>query len=230
MAYAVGHHLDENGLATVGEGEGAGGFCGGAHGEDVVAVDADGVHAVAGAAGGDAIATVLVAGGCGDGVAVVAADEDAGCLSCGGDVEGGVEVAFARGAFAEVGDGHTGFGVRVLLVLEFERVGCAGCVGELGCECGGYGPDVEFPGTVVNRHITATTGIVAVGKELSHELVESEASLHEDTGLTVLAEDGVAGAESTGGPDGYAFFSSGYLACMSKVKFLEMKVWYHVET
>ena len=48
-----------------------GGLCGVVDGEDVVAVHADGGHAVGGAAHGDAVALVLLRGRGADGVAVV---------------------------------------------------------------------------------------------------------------------------------------------------------------
>lgn len=111
-----------------------GGF---ADGEDVVAVDADGVDAVSDPAARDAVAPVLFQGGRRDGVAVVAADEDDGAGAGGGDVEGGVEVALAGGAFAEVA-GYDALGeVWVLEGLEFESVGGAGGLGDLGREGGG---------------------------------------------------------------------------------------------
>lgn len=113
-------------------------FLGGfADGEDVVAVDTDGVDAVADPAARDTVAPVLFQGGRGDGVAVVAADEHNGAGAGGGDVEGGVEVALAGGAFAEVA-GYDALGeVWVLEGLEFECVGGAGGLGDLGREGGG---------------------------------------------------------------------------------------------
>lgn len=56
---AVAHCFDEDGPATVGEGDLACFLCGFVDGEDIVAVDADGVDAVAYAAAGDAVAAVL---------------------------------------------------------------------------------------------------------------------------------------------------------------------------
>lgn len=155
MADAVGHHFDEDGLAAVLEREAPRLRGGAAHGEDVVAVDAEGGDAVACAAGSDAVAPVLVRGGGGDGVPVVAADEDAGDLAGSGDVEGSVEIAFAGGALAKVADCYPGLGVWVLDVLHFECVGGAGCMWDLGCEGGANGMDVEFFAAVVYRHVAA---------------------------------------------------------------------------
>lgn len=44
-----------------------------------------------------------------------------------------MEVAFAGGAFAEVAGDDARWDVRVLEGLEFERVGCSGGLGDLGC-------------------------------------------------------------------------------------------------
>lgn len=122
---AVAHRLDEDGFPAVGEGNAARFLRCFVDGEDVVAVDADGVDAVAYAAAGDAVAAILFQGRGGDGVAVVAADEDNGTGAGGGDVEAGVEVAFAGGAFAEVAGDDAGGEVGVLEGLDFEGVGCS---------------------------------------------------------------------------------------------------------
>lgn len=50
--------------------------------------------------------SVLLGCGRADGVAVVAADEQAGRLQGGGKVEGGVEITFAGGALAKIGGCH----------------------------------------------------------------------------------------------------------------------------
>ena len=104
-----------------------------ADGEDVVAVDADGVDAVADATARDAVAAVLLQCGRRDGVPVVAAYEDDGAGACGGNVEGGVAVAFAGGAFAKVAGYDSRWEVGVLQGLQFQGVGGAGGLGELGC-------------------------------------------------------------------------------------------------
>lgn len=114
MRDTVGQGLDEDGLAAVLEGELAGFLDGLADGPDVVAVDADGVDAIANAAAGDAVTAVLLKRGRGNGVAVVAADEDDGAGPRGGDVEGGVEVARAGGSLAEEGDGDEGLVLGLL--------------------------------------------------------------------------------------------------------------------
>ena len=122
---AVAHRLDEDGFPAVGEGDAARFLRCFVDGEDVVAVDADGVDAVAYAAAGNAVAAILFQGWGGDGVAVVAADENDGAGAGGGEVEAGVEIAFAGGAFAEVAGDDTGGGVGVLEGLDFEGVGCS---------------------------------------------------------------------------------------------------------
>lgn len=135
----VAHCLDKDGTAAVRERNAACFPHRLVHGEDVVAVDADRVDAVAHAATGDAVAAVLFQCRGGDGVAVVAADEDDGAGASGGDVQAGVKVAFACSALAEVAGYDSGRGVGVLEGLEFQGVGGAGGLGDLGCEWGGDG-------------------------------------------------------------------------------------------
>mmetsp|Transcript_34619 Transcript_34619/g.87452 ORF Transcript_34619/g.87452 Transcript_34619/m.87452 type:complete len:218 (+) Transcript_34619:148-801(+) len=88
-------------------------------GPDVVAVAAGSLDVVAHAPHRDAVALVLLADGGADGVAVVAAEEDDGALEGGGEVEGAVEVALARGSVPEVAH-HAR-----ILALHLERVGGA---------------------------------------------------------------------------------------------------------
>ena len=198
VTHAVGHHFDEDGLAAVLERKAPCVRGGAAHGEDVVAVDAEGRDAVACAARGDAVAPVLVRGWCRNRVPIVAADEDAGDLAGRGDVEGGVEIAFTGGALAKVADCHSGLGVRVLDVLHFQCVGGAGCVWDLGCEGGADGVDVEFFAAVVYGHVAAQAIVLGVCEELVHEGREGEAALEVDARFAVLAEDDVGGGEGAG--------------------------------
>lgn len=128
MGDAVGHGFDEDRAIGFGEGAGAGVLGYFADSEDVVAVDADGVDSIADAAGGNAVAFVLLDTGGGNGEAVVAADEEHRAGFGGGDVEGGVEVAFRGGAFAKVTgyDAAVGvFGTGCHAVFQLERVGGA---------------------------------------------------------------------------------------------------------
>ena len=71
-------------------------------GDDVVAVDLQGRHAVAGGAGGDGAAGHLAFGGDRDRPAVVLDEEHHGGLHHGGEVQGLVDVALGGGAVAEV--------------------------------------------------------------------------------------------------------------------------------
>lgn len=134
MRDAVAHCFYEDRFAAVFEGHTAGFFCCFADGEDIVAVDADGVDAVANAAAGDAVAAVLFQRWGRDCKAVVAADEDDGAGACGGDVEGGVEIAFAGGTFAEIACYDSGSYVGILKGLKLESVGGAGGLRNLGGE------------------------------------------------------------------------------------------------
>lgn len=94
MGNAIGHCFDEDGAPAIGERQLARFLGHLEHGPDVVAVDADRVDSVAGAAAGDAVAAVLFQRGGRDGVPVVATDEDYGAGARGGYVEGAVEISF----------------------------------------------------------------------------------------------------------------------------------------
>ena len=83
MGGAVAHRFDEDGFAAIFECHSAGFFGDFTHGENVIAVDADGVNAVANAAAGDAVAAVLLDCCGGDGEAVVSTDEYYGTRACG---------------------------------------------------------------------------------------------------------------------------------------------------
>lgn len=111
---AVAHSFNEDGPSAIFQGHSTGFFGHFADGEDVVSVDADCVDAVSDSSAGDAVASILFEGWGRDGVAVVAADEDYGAGSCGCDVEGGMEVAFACGTFAEVAGNDPLWDVGVL--------------------------------------------------------------------------------------------------------------------
>lgn len=207
VAYAVSHHLNEDGLAAVEEGEAARFFCGASDREDVVAVDAEGCDAQTCSAGSDAIATVLVGGGRRDGIAIIAADKYARDLTRCGDVEGGVEIAFAGCSFAEIADYDALGLVRVVHVLQLECVGGTGCVGYLGCERGADSVDVEFLTAVVDGGVAAATIVFGVGEELVHEGGQREAALQVDARFAVLAECYVAGLQGGCRADGDAFFA-----------------------
>lgn len=119
MGDAVAHCLDEDGLAAVREGEFASSDRSFSHGEDVVAVDADGINAVADTSAGYAVATVLFQRWCRDGEAVVPTYEDDGAGAGGGDVERGVEVALGGCSFAKVAGADSVGEGRVELTLQF---------------------------------------------------------------------------------------------------------------
>ncbi len=75
--------------------------------------------------------------------------------------------------------------------------------------------DIELAAAVVHGHITSFADIFAVSEELVHELGEGEATLFEDTGLSVLSEDDVFWGQSRGGANCYSFFTSRYLLVVS---------------
>lgn len=136
---AVAHRFDEDRFSAVFERHATSLLRDFAHSKNIITINANSVDTVSYAAASDAITTVLLDGGGGDGEAVVAADEDDWTGARGGYVEGGVEVTFASGTFAEVA-GYNSLGDGgVLKGLEFEGVGCAGGLGNLCAEGGGDG-------------------------------------------------------------------------------------------
>ena len=126
------HRFDEHRFLLLG-GDLARGLGGYVHRHYVVPVHADRCEPVPHAAGGDPVALVLFQRRSGDGVAVVAADEDHRTVARGRHVESGVEVAFGCGALAEVADDN------VARVFELQGVGGADSVGDLRGEGGGNG-------------------------------------------------------------------------------------------
>lgn len=59
----------------------------------------------------------------------------------------------------------------------------------------------------MNRHVTASPVVVAVGEELAHEVPEGEAALLKDACFAVLGEDHVIGGQGSCGADADALFS-----------------------
>ena len=120
-----------------------------------------------------------------------------------------MEITFGGGAFAEVA-GHNALGEgRVVLSLEFERVGCPGGLWDLGSEGAGNGVDVEGRAAVVHRHVPSLAEIEVVGEELIHELWEREPALGEHAGFPILREDRVVRGERGGATDCDAFLARG---------------------
>ena len=114
VGYAVAHCFDQDRLAAVLEGHFARFFGDFAHGEDVVAVHADRINAIADSTAGNTVAAVLLECRGRDGVAVVTANEDDGAGACCCDVERGVEIPLAGGALAEVTGTDSGHDVGIL--------------------------------------------------------------------------------------------------------------------
>jgi hypothetical protein len=49
--------------------------------------------------------------------------------------------------------------------------------------------NIEPLTTVMNGHVTAFPWVIAIGKELTHEVFEGETSLLKDPGFSILGED-----------------------------------------
>mmetsp|Transcript_42637 Transcript_42637/g.137396 ORF Transcript_42637/g.137396 Transcript_42637/m.137396 type:complete len:389 (-) Transcript_42637:19-1185(-) len=117
-ADAVRHRLDERGLPLL-DGDAPRRPRRGVHSEQVVAVDANCGHTKRDPARRDAVRLVLVVGVRGDGIAVVAAEEDGRAAVYGRDIQRRGNVALRRAALTKVGDGAPS------LALELHRVGGA---------------------------------------------------------------------------------------------------------
>lgn len=134
---AVTHRFDQDGFPTAFKRQLSSFLCGCSHRKDVIAVHANSIDTVTDTSTCDTIAAVLFECRGGDGVPVVPADEDDGAGTGCGDVEGGMKVAFASGALAEVTGYDSGGEVGVLEGLEFQSVGCPGGLRDLSRERGG---------------------------------------------------------------------------------------------
>mmetsp|Transcript_8862 Transcript_8862/g.18410 ORF Transcript_8862/g.18410 Transcript_8862/m.18410 type:complete len:246 (+) Transcript_8862:507-1244(+) len=172
----------------------------GVDGEEIVPVHPYSGHAVAWSAGDDAVSGVLIVGGGGDGVAVVAAEEDHGGLDRGGEVACGVEVDGGCGSFSEVGDGYGCFfgvvgGGGGSHVVQFQFVRRPDRLSQLGPQRTADGVIVQSPASVMNGHLPSPSQIQIVGEALIAELLEGETPPHEDSGFTILSEDVVLGAQ-----------------------------------
>ena len=99
--FTVGHCLNEDG-AILFEGNFAGLCSGIVNGPNIVAVHANGPHSIAGSPRSNAIAAELIAGGCTDSIAVVAAEKDDGGFQSSSKVKSSMEIALAGSAFAKV--------------------------------------------------------------------------------------------------------------------------------
>lgn len=78
MRDAIGHCFDENWLATALKSHCSCLLCGLSDGPDVISIHSNCVNAVANSSACNAISSVLVKGGCGDGKSVVTANEKNG--------------------------------------------------------------------------------------------------------------------------------------------------------
>jgi hypothetical protein len=60
----------------------------------------------------------------------------------------------------------------------------------------------------MNRHIATLASVIAIGKQLAHEVLQSKSSLLEDTSFTVLSEHHIIWGESRGRTDCDTFLAS----------------------
>src|SRR6478735_1966787 len=181
---AVGHGFDQHRAVTgAGVREGAAGRPD--DGDDVVAVDLQRRHAVAGRAGGDGAASHLAFGGNRDGPAVVLHEEDHGRLHHGGEVQCLVDVALRGRSVAEVGQRDAVFLLQGLAVGPADGVQHGS---------GDDGLDRGKPG--LQRVVEAAVPGGLVGGHIAHHV---HAHGPGDAHLAVGGEDEVAG-----GVDGVA--------------------------
>jgi len=158
--------------------------------EEIVTIDADGVDAVAESASSDTVTAVLILGGGRDGVTVVTAEEHDRSLKGSGEVQTGVEITFGGSTLTEEANNDL---VRLGLL---KSISGTNSLRELSGEGGGDSLEVEVLGTVVDRHLTTLTKVILVTEALVSELLEGEATPHEDTSFTVLSIDDIFLIES----------------------------------
>ena len=149
--------------------------------EQVVSVHADGHDSVARAAAGHSVASVLILDVGRYGVAIVAAEEDHGHVEYGRKVHGGVRVALARAAVAEVGD-------RAQAVLH-ALVGVGGAHGlwHLRGDGARNGHKVQVLRTVVDGHLAALARAQRVAENLMRRLLYAVAAPQNHASFSVLS-------------------------------------------
>mmetsp|Transcript_117771 Transcript_117771/g.329791 ORF Transcript_117771/g.329791 Transcript_117771/m.329791 type:complete len:551 (-) Transcript_117771:227-1879(-) len=161
--------------------------------DEVVTVDADGGDAEGRPAAGDAVAAVLVLHARGDGVAVVAADEERLRPVDRGHVQRRQRVALGGGAVAEVGHGDA------VIPAELVGVARAGCLRHLGAEHRMHGLHVLVQHAVVDLQVAALAAVALVANVLVHDLLRGEAAPKEHAELPVLRPDHVLPLQGRGG-------------------------------
>lgn len=65
--------------------------------------------------------------------------------------------------------------------------------------------------TVMDRHVSPLAGVVVIGSQLAHEIFESKATLHENSGLPILTSYHVLRVERSCRANGDGLFSCGNL-------------------
>jgi len=158
----------------------------GVDGEDVVAVDAHGGHAIGLALLRDRLRRALLADGHRDGPLVVLAEEDARRAVDRGEVHPAVEVVGRRRAVAHVAEHDD---------VVAARLGChrgADCVADLRADHGGHAVVVALLERVVARHLPALAAVVAVADQLVDRLAERQAAHHCGSAFAQRGEHPVA--------------------------------------
>jgi len=56
--------------------------------------------------------------------------------------------------------------------------------------------NIKLAAAIMNRHVPPFSRVIAIVKQLAHEVCEGKASLLEDACLSVLGEDNVFGCQS----------------------------------
>lgn len=67
--------------------------------------------------------------------------------------------------------------------------------------------NIELATAVMDWHVASLAMILGISEELIHELIQCEASVFEDTSLTILSKDYVRRKKSRGRAYSYAFFA-----------------------
>lgn len=107
-------------------------------------------------------------------------EEDDGARGGGGNVEGSVEISLRGCSLTEIAH-HT-----VLLSRALDGICSSRGLGQLGSKRRRDGLEMQGLGTVVDRHLTTLAQIHVVRVALVHELIQSESTVQQGSGLTVL--------------------------------------------
>mmetsp|Transcript_33339 Transcript_33339/g.91982 ORF Transcript_33339/g.91982 Transcript_33339/m.91982 type:complete len:397 (-) Transcript_33339:175-1365(-) len=155
----------------------------------IVAVHADGVHAIRGASDRDAIARVLVLAGCRNRPTVIAAKEQALRLQRRGEIQRDCKIPLGGSTFPEVRS------AAPALAADAESVARTDRLGHLRRKWRRHGLEIQGGVAVMHGHLTSLTRVGALAHALVNDLLDGKSPLHESAQFSVLRPEHVVESE-----------------------------------